>query len=70
MSRAMLELTMKGYRTLGWVLKPEVVIEVEPVEQPETCLCCGASRLHSKGRYERQVRHLDLCGRPTRLRVR
>ena len=34
----MLELTMKGYRTLGWVLKPEVVIEVEPVEQPETCL--------------------------------
>lgn len=66
----MLELTMKGYRTLGVVLKPEVVIEVEPVEQPDTCLCCGASRLHSKGRYERQVRHLDLCGRPTHLRIR
>ena len=61
---------MKGYRTLGVVLKPEVVIEVEPEQQPDSCLCCGASRLHSKGRYERQVRHLDLCGRPTRLRVR
>lgn len=70
MSPAMLELTMKGYRTLRVVLKPEVVIEVEPVEQPDTCLCCGASRLHSKGRYERQVHHLDLCGRPTWLRVR
>lgn len=66
----MLELTMKGYRTLGVVLKPEVVIEVEPEQQPDRCLCCGASRLHSKGRYERQVQHLDLCGRPTRLRVR
>ena len=70
MSPAMLELTMKGYRTLGVVLKPEVVIEVEPEQQPDTCLCCGASRLHSKGRYERQVRHLDLCGRPTHLRIR
>lgn len=66
----MLELTMKGYRTLQVILKPEVVIEVEPVEQPDACPCCGASRLHSKGRYERWVRHLDLCGRPTRLRVR
>jgi transposase len=61
---------MKGYRTLGWVIRPEVVIEVEPVEQPDRCLCCGASRLHSKGRYEREVRHLDLFGRRTRLRVR
>ncbi len=66
----MLELTMKGYRTLGVILKPEVVIELEPEQQPDACLCCGASRLHSKGRYERQVQHLDLCGRPTRLRVR
>lgn len=69
MSPAMIELTMKGYRTLGVEFKPEVVIEVEPEQQPDTCLCCGASRLHSKGRYERLVQHLDLCGRPTRLRV-
>lgn len=66
----MLELTMKGYRTLQVVLKPEVVVEVEPVEQPDRCVCCGASRLHSKGRYERQVRHLDLFGRAARLRIR
>lgn len=66
----MLELTMKGYRTLRVVLKPEVVIEVEPERQPDTCPCCGASRLHSKGRYERRVRHLDLCGRPSLLLVR
>lgn len=61
---------MKGYRTIAVVLQPEVVIEVEAVAQPESCRCCGASRLHSKGRYERRVQHLDLCGRPTHLRVR
>lgn len=69
MSPVMLELAMKGYRCLRMQSKPEVVIEVEPEQQPDTCLCCGASRLHSKGRYERRVRHLDLCGRPTKLLV-
>jgi transposase len=65
----MLELAMKGYRLLRVENKPEVLIEVEPEQPPDTCLCCGASRLHSKGRYERRVRHLDLCGRPTQLLV-
>lgn len=69
MSPVCLELAMKGYRTLRIELKPEALIEVELVEQPGACPCCGAARLHSKGRYERQVRHLDLCGRPTQLRV-
>jgi len=65
----MLELAMKGYRLLRVESKPEVLIEVKPEQQPDTCLCGGASRLHRKGRYERRVRHLDLCGRPTRLLV-
>lgn len=65
----MLDLAMKGYRLLQVTSKPEVRIEVELEQQPECCPCCGASRLHSKGRYERRVRHLDLCGRPTRLWV-
>ena len=60
----MLELAMKGYRLLRVHSKPEVLIELELEQQPDTCPCCGASRLHSKGRYERRVRHLDLCGRP------
>ncbi|PTY03875.1 hypothetical protein DB347_21805, partial [Opitutaceae bacterium EW11] len=64
MSPAMIELTMKGYRLLRVHSKPEVLMEVELEQQPESCLCCGASRLHSKGRYERRVQHLDLCGRP------
>ena len=59
----MLELAMKGYRLLKVHSKPEVLIELELEQQPDTCPCCGASRLHSKGRYERRVRHLDLCGR-------
>jgi len=66
----MIELTMKGYRVLRFQSKPEVVVEVEAVEQPEVCLCCGASRLHSKGRYERRVRHLDLWKEPTQVLVR
>lgn len=61
---------MKGYRVIRLQSKPEVLVEVEAVAQPEVCLCCGASRLHSKGRYERRVRHLDLWKEPTQLLVR
>lgn len=61
---------MKGYRVIRIESKPEVLVEVEAVEQPKVCLCCGASRLHSKGRYERWVRHLDLWKEPTQLLVR
>lgn len=61
---------MKGYRVIRIESKPEVLVEVEAVEQPKVCLCCGASRLHSKGRYERRVRHLELWKEPTQLLVR
>lgn len=61
---------MKGYRVIRIESKPEVLVEVEAVEQPKVCLCCGASRLHSKGRYQRRVRHLDLWKEPTQLLVR
>lgn len=61
---------MKGYRVIRIESKPEVLVEVEAVEQPKACLCCGASRLHSKGRYQRRVRHLDLWKEPTQLLVR
>lgn len=33
------------------------------------CPCCGGKQLHSKGRYERRVKHQALCGERTELVV-
>jgi transposase len=35
-----------------------------------SCEHCGGKRLRNKGGYEREVRHVDLCGRRCRLRLR
>ena len=61
---------MKGYRVIRYQSKSEMELGVEPREQrPQACPYCGGSRLHSKGRYQRKVRHLESFGRYTRLRI-
>jgi transposase len=42
---------------------------LEPKLQPQ-CPCCGGKVLHSKGPYQRKVRHLPVCGIPVELLVR
>ena len=37
-------------------------LEVGLLQRPSRCPCCGAARLHSKGRYHRQARHLSAVG--------
>ena len=49
--------------------KRPVVLEVTHNQRPVRCPCCGADRLHSKGRYVRAVRHLAYLGQPCVWRV-
>ena len=56
-----------GYRLVGFENNHGVEVHVEPEAKPSDCLCCGGGRLHSKGPYTRQVRHLSSFGEPTRL---
>jgi transposase len=63
----MIELTLPGYRILRFESKQEMRVYAEALQAPQACPCCGGHGLHSKGRYERRVRHLDCFGRPSRL---
>src|SRR5512146_191761 len=63
----MINLTLPGYRIIRVESNTEMQVYLEVLQAPEVCPCCGASRLRSKGRYERRVRHLDCFGRPSRL---
>ena len=58
---------IKGYRVLRTEACLPLKIHVEPEAQALSCPCCGGVRLHSKGRYRRQARHLSRFGEPTRL---
>lgn len=69
MSPMMIDLTLPGYRMVRVERNPYLRIYLEVRKAPSLCPCCGASRLHSKGRYERRVRHLDCFGRPSRLHI-
>jgi len=60
---------LKGYRVIHPGIKPPLQVVVEPLERPECCERCGASHLHSKGRYRREVKHLRSFGAPVRLIV-
>ncbi len=64
MSPVTLQLTLPGYRILRWESNTLMRVFVEALEAPRLCPCCGADRLHSKGRYERRVRHLACFGYP------
>jgi transposase len=69
MSPMMIDLTLPGYRMIRVERNPELRISLEVRKAPAICPCCGASRLHSKGRYERRVRHLECFGRPSWLHI-
>jgi transposase len=60
---------ISGYRVLRTEASLPLEIHVEPEAQASKCLCCGGGRLRSKGRYEKQARHLDRFGEPTKLIV-
>jgi transposase len=66
----MIELTLPGYRILGYESNVEMRVYLEVVDRPEQCPCCAGHGLRSKGRYERRVRHLDCFGHPSRLFIR
>jgi len=70
MSQVIHQIGLRGYEVVGFddSLKP-ALLRVEPSTRPTHCLCCGADRLHSKGRYQRRVRHLEAFGRPVLLRI-
>ena len=63
----MINLTLPGYRIVRVESNTEMQVYLEVLQAPRTCPCCGASRLRSKGLYERRVRHLDCFGHPSRL---
>ena len=67
MSPVSLQLTLPGYRIIRWESKIMMRVYVEALEAPRLCPCCGGDRLHSKGRYERRVRHLACFGNPSEL---
>jgi transposase len=67
MSPVSLQLTLPGYRILRWESNTLMRVYVEALEAPRLCPCCGGGRLHSKGRYERRVRHLACFGNPSEL---
>jgi transposase len=70
MSPMMINLTLPGYRTVRVERNlVEVRFYLEAERTPRACPWCGADRLRSKGRYQRQVRHLDCCGRICWLHV-
>ena len=67
MSPVTIELTLPGYRIIRWESNILMRIYVEALDAPRLCPCCGGGRLHSKGRYERRVRHLACFGNPSEL---
>jgi transposase len=61
---------LSGYREKSINYKPQIVeVDLELELRPKSCPCCGATKLHSKGRYERRVRHLTSFGRESLLRI-
>jgi transposase len=77
MSPVINEIGLKGYRVIEVESKHAsrsvpVVVKAEPEQaRPGRCPCCGSApgRFHSKGRYLRQVRHMECFGKPTVLKV-
>ena len=63
------KLTPAGYELVDVNGKRPMCFTLEHRQRPKRCPYCGADRLHSKGRYERRVRHLDHWNRPSLWRV-
>jgi transposase len=69
MSPVNLQLTLPGYRILRMESNSVMRVYLEVVDTPRRCPYCAGSSLRSKGRYQRQVRHLDCFGHPSQLVV-
>jgi transposase len=67
MSPVTKNLTLPGYRIIRFERNTLMRVYAEALEAPQHCPCCGGDRLHSKGRYERRVRHLPWMGLDTEL---
>ena len=67
MSPVTKNLTLPGYRIIRFERNTLMRVYAEALEAPQRCSCCGGERLHSKGRYERRVRHLPWMGLDTEL---
>jgi transposase len=67
MSPTLEKIGIAGYRLLGFENNHGLDVHVEPEAKPTGCLCCGGGRLHSKGPYQRRVRHLSSFGEATWL---
>ena len=62
-------LGLPGYEVVGCRGKRPVVLTLLFDRRPRVCPCCGADRLHSKGRYRREVRHRPAFGRSVVLQI-
>jgi transposase len=62
-----LQLTLPGYRIVQVESNNVMRVYLEVEGSPRSCPCCAGVRLRSKGRYWRQVRHLDCFGHPSEL---
>lgn len=69
MSEMMKEIGLKGFRVLK-LEETQTRKRLELVRQaPKSCRHCGRKRLHSKGRYQRSVRHLEAFGAKVQLDI-
>jgi len=66
----LMQLTLPGYRIIRFDSKEEMRVYLEVLDAPQACPCCGGASLHSKGSYERRVRHLDCFAHPSQLVIR
>ena len=62
MSPMELQLTLPGYRVIRVESNILMRVYLEVLDTPTSCPYCAASRLRSKGRYERRARHLECLG--------
>jgi len=60
---------VKGYREVRRQSNEQEEIWLELEEEARQCRHCQSERIVSKGRYERQARHLEVFGRASRLRI-
>jgi len=68
MSPVYYRIGIKGYRVLSSEHEDQLVVHVAPSTRTKvSCPCCAGVRLRSKGRYQRQARHLDCFDVSSRL---
>lgn len=69
MSPVHLQLTLPGYRIIRVESNTVMRVYLEVLDPPRSCPYCAGSSLRSKGRYQRQVRHLEAFGHQTLLAI-